>query len=139
VSGASTARVSACTWRKSNFKQTKTGTPRIVRGHAIASRGVEAALLPNSTAARFYSASVLPLFFRLSPHPHERIDEIVDRLPLHWLLSHWAIQSLGSKALALLVTVAGGALVFVLCGLMLNIAELSDGVAALRRWLLRTS
>jgi putative peptidoglycan lipid II flippase len=51
----------------------------------------------------------------------------------HWLLADWADQAFWSKLSALLVTVIGGAAVFVGCGSLLRIEELNEVVGAVRR------
>ncbi len=55
----------------------------------------------------------------------------------HWLLAQWATQPFISKAGWLLLTVVGGTLAFVGCGLALRIEELHDLFGGVRRRLQR--
>jgi putative peptidoglycan lipid II flippase len=57
----------------------------------------------------------------------------------HWLLADWATQALWSKAGALFGTVLVGALVFGGCATLLNIEELNEVVAGLKRRLRRAA
>ncbi len=57
----------------------------------------------------------------------------------HTLLAHWAVQPFLPKAVALLATVIGGGLVFLVCGLALRIDELQELFAAVHRRFARGS
>ncbi len=57
----------------------------------------------------------------------------------HWLLADWATQAFVGKLGSLLLTVVGGALVFLGCGAALHIEELHTLIAALQRRLRRSA